>query len=113
MDVQVEVQFTVQHTMDELQQEFVELGHFPDWKVIEGVDTRPQLFFETRVVSVDLFTPDDRHAWFVFYQEACGELRKRIVLPHVIPANVNIHIPDLKEFLTFCRECLVSAPGTA
>jgi hypothetical protein len=112
MDVQVEVQFSIQHTIQELQQEFVQLGHFPDWKVIEDADTRPQLFFETRIVSVNLATPGDRQAWFVFSLEASGELRKRIVLPNVIPSNVNIHIRDLKEFLSFCRECLVSSPGS-
>lgn len=113
MDVQVEVQFTIQHTMEELQVEFVQRGHFPDWRVIEGVDTRPQLYFETRVVSMNLHTAEDRQAWFVFSLEACGELRRRIVIPHVVPSGVVIHIPDLRDFLAFCRTCLVSSPGAS
>ncbi len=113
MDVQVEVQFTIQHTMDELREEFVTRGHFPDWKVIEGADTRPQLFFETRTVSVNLLSHEDRQAWFVFSLEACGELRRRIVIRHVVPSKVNIHIADLREFLAFCRTCLVASPGHA
>lgn len=111
MDVQVEVQFTIQHTLEELKTEFVKKGHIPQWKVIEGVETRPELFFETRVVSMNLSSESERLAWFVFSLEACGELRKRIVIPHVVPSGVNIHIPDLNDFLKFCRNCLVASPG--
>ncbi len=113
MDVQVEVQFTVQHTLEELKEAFVKRGHFPGWRVIEDTDTRPQLFFETRVVSVNLSSEGDRMAWFVFSLEACGELQKRIVIPHVVPSNVNVDVPDLKDFLAFCRHCLVASPGHA
>lgn len=113
MDVQVEVQFTIQHTIEELREEFVQRGHFPDWRVIEGADTRPQLFFESRTVSVNLHSPDDRQAWFVFSLEACGELRRHIVIPHVVPSGVNTHIAELREFLAFCRTCLVASPGAS
>lgn len=108
--IQVEVQFTVQHTMDELKDEFVKKCHIPPWKTLEGVDMRPQLFFETRVVSVTLATEADRLAWFVFSLEACGELRRRIEIPTVIPAGVSLSHPDLNDFLAFCRNCLVAAP---
>lgn len=110
MDTQVEVQFTIQHTIDELQEEFVKRGHFPEWKVINGVETRPHLFFETRIVSVNLLSIDDRQAWFVFSLEASGELRRRIVIPNVVPSTVNIHRNGVREFLAFCRECLISSP---
>jgi hypothetical protein len=113
MDVQVEVQFTIQHTLEELKEAFVRRGHFPDWRVIEDTDTRPQIFFETRVVSVNLDTEEDRMSWFIFSLEACGELRKRIVIPHVVPSTVNVNVPALKDFLTFCRHCLVASPGHA
>lgn len=110
MNVQVEVQFTIEHGIEELRDEFVRKGHFPDWKVIEGVDTRPQIFFETRVVSVNLSTLEDRQAWFVFSLEACGELRRRITIPHVVPSTVSVDRTDLREFLSFCRDCLVGRP---
>lgn len=113
MDVQVEVQFTVQHTLEELKEVFVKRAHFPDWKVIEGVETRPQLFFETRIVSYNLSTEADRFAWFVFSLEACGELRDRVVINNVIPSGVNPDKPDLTDFLNFCRNCLVGDPGIA
>jgi hypothetical protein len=111
MDVQVEVQFTIQHTLEELKEAFVKRGHFTDWHVIEDTETRPQLFFETRIVSVNLSSEEDRMAWFVFSLEACGELRKRIVVQHVVPSRVNVDMPALTDFLTFCRHCLVGSPG--
>jgi len=113
MDVQVEIQFTIQHTMDELREEFVKRGHIPQWRAIENVEARPPLFFETRIVSMNLSTEADRLAWFVFSLEACGELRKRITIPTVIPSGVNVDIPDLGDFLKFCRDCLVNSPGKA
>jgi hypothetical protein len=112
MDVQVEVQFTIQHTMDELKEQFVHRAHIPDWRVIDA-DTRPQLFFETRIVSFNLSSEADRQQWFVFSLEACGELRKRIAIHNVVPSGVNIDIPNLKDFLDFCRNCLVASPGGA
>ncbi|HLO68680.1 MAG TPA: hypothetical protein VK188_16770 [Holophaga sp.] len=112
MDVQVEVQFTIQHTLEELKDQFVRRAHFPDWKVMDA-DTRPQLFFETRTVSFNLSTEEDRQAWFVFSMEACGELRKRIQIRNVVPSGVTIDIPDLTEFLAFCRHCLVASPSEA
>lgn len=111
MNVQVEVQFTIQHTLEELKTEFVKRGHIPDWKVIEGAETRPELFFETRVVSMNLSSEAERFAWFIFSMEACGELRKRIVISNVVPSGVNVHFPDLDEFLKFCRNCLVASPS--
>jgi hypothetical protein len=110
MDVQVEVQFTIQHTMDELKEQFVRRGHIPDWHVIDA-ETRPQLFFETRLVSFNLSSEEDRFNWFVFSLEACGELRKRIVIHNVVPSGVNINLPNLNDFLNFCRNCLVGTPG--
>jgi hypothetical protein len=110
MEIQVEVQFTVQHTMDELRAEFVKRGHIPEWRVIQDAELRPRLFFETRVVSINLSSEEDRLAWFIFSLEACGELRRRIVIPNVVPSGVKIDIPELNAFLRFCRNCLVSAP---
>ena len=111
MDLQVEVQFTIQHTLEELKEAFVKRGHFPDWHVIQDAETRPQLFFETRIVSINLSSEADRFAWFVFSLEACGELRQRIVVAHVVPSGVTVDIPNLTDFLNFCRNCLVASPG--
>jgi hypothetical protein len=111
MDVQVEVQFTIQHTLDELKDAFVHRAHFPDWRIIQDTETRPQLFFETRVVSVNLSTEADRFAWFVFSLEACGELQKRVVINNVVPSGVKVDAPNLTDFLNFCRNCLVGPPG--
>ena len=111
MDVQVEVQFTIQHTLDELKDAFVKRGHFPNWKVIQDTETRPQLFFETRVVSVNLSSEPDRFAWFVFSLEACGELKQRITITNVVPSGVRVDNPNLGDFLNFCRNCLVGSPG--
>ena len=113
MDVQVEVQFTIQHTLEELKDVFIKRGHFPEWHVIPDTETCPQMFFETRIVSVNLSTQEDRMAWFVFSLEACGELRQRIVIPNVVPATVKVDALSLKDFLSFCRHCLVSNPGRA
>ena len=110
MEIQVEVQFTVQHTLEELKAEFVKLGHIPEWKVVQDAEMRPRLFFETRIVSINLSSEADRLAWFVFSMEAIGELRRRIVIPNVVPSGVKIDIPDLNSFLNFCRNCLVSTP---
>ena len=111
MDVQVEVQFTIQHTLDELKDAFVRRAHFPDWRPIQDTETRPPLFFETRIVSVNLSSEADRFAWFVFSLEACGELKKRVVITNVVPSGVKVDIPNLTDFLNFCRNCLVGSPG--
>ena len=108
MDVQVEVQFTVQHTLEQLKQEFVKRSHIPAWQTPEDGGA-PGLFFETKVVSLTLSSEKDRLAWFVFSLEATGELRKRVVIPNVIPATVNVDIPELEDFLDFCRRCMVGA----
>ncbi len=110
MDVQVEVQFTVQHTLDQLKEAFVKRGHIPDWRTPED-SSAPDLFFETKTVSVSLSSEKDRQAWFVFSMEATGELRRRVVIPNVIPATVDLDIPDLEAFLDFCRRCMVGAVG--
>ncbi len=111
MDVQVEVQFTVQHTMEQLKAEFVKRAHIPAWKTPEDGGA-PDLFFETKVVSLTLSSEKDRLAWFVLSLEATGELNKRVVIPNVIPATVDVDIPDLEDFLDFCRRCMVGAVGT-
>ena len=112
MDVQVEVQFTIQHTLEQLRAEFVSRSHIPDWKTPEDGGA-PDLFFESKVVSLTLSSEKDRLAWFVFSLEATGELRKRVVIPNVIPATVNVDIPDLEDFLDFCRRCMVGPVGGA
>jgi hypothetical protein len=110
MEVQVEVQFTVQHTLDQLKAEFVKKGHIPAWKTPDDGGA-PDLFFESKVVSLTLSTEKDRQAWFVFSLEATGELRKRVVIPNVIPATAHVDIPDLEDFLDFCRGCIVGTIG--
>jgi len=108
--VQVEVEFTIRHSMDELKDRFIRMGHFPEWRS-EKIHNKNGLndlaFFETRVVSVNLLKEEERYAWFVFSIEACGELRRRIVIPNAIPSDKNIDNIELDEFLKFCRECLV------
>ena len=111
MEVQVEVQFTVQHTLAQLKTEFVKRSHIPDWRTPEDGGA-PDLFFETKVVSLTLSSEKDRLAWFVFSLEATGELRKRVVVPNVIPATAQVDIPDLEDFLDFCRRCMVGAIGS-
>ncbi|MBP1625742.1 MAG: hypothetical protein H6Q00_217 [Holophagaceae bacterium] len=111
MDVQVEVQFTIQHTLDELKNEFVKRGHIPAWRSITDTDLRPDLFFESRVVSVNLSGEEERLAWFIFSMEACGELRNRVVIPNVVPSGVRVDYPTLDDFLAFCRHCLVASPA--
>ncbi len=110
MSVQVEIQFKVAHTIEQLREEFVKKGHIPEWKVLEGTESRPQLFFEDKVVSWDLSSEEERYAWFVFSLEATGELRRRVVIHNVIQPGVNMNHPELGDFLQFCRECLVESP---
>jgi len=110
MDIQVEVVFTVRHSLEELKQVFVKRSHIPEWRAIPGAETRPLVFFEERIVSVTLSTERDRMAWLEFSIEACGELRRQIVIPNVVPSGINIDLPDLGGFLALCRQCLVSSP---
>lgn len=112
MDIQVEVQFTIQHTLEELKDEFVRKGHIPSWHIMDA-DTRPQLFFETRSIAFNLSTEEDRFLWFVFSMEACGELKTCIAIRNVVPSGVNVDFPNLKDFLYFCRNSLVGSPGQA
>ena len=109
MIVQVEVEFTVQHSVNELKEEFVTQCRFPSWKPAV-TETANLVFWENRIVGIDLHTETERMAWFVFSIEACGELKKRIVIPTIIPSTVTTYIPDFKDFLTFCRNCLVGNP---
>ena len=60
---------------------------------------------------MNLSSEADRFAWFVFSLEACGELQKRVVITNVVPSGVKVDIPRLTDFLDFCRNCLVGAPG--
>jgi hypothetical protein len=111
--VQVEVEFTIQHTMDELKDEFIKMGHFPEWRSekLHAEDGSASLvFFETRIVSINLHTEAERYDWFIFSLEAYGELKRRVVIPNTIHSAHNIDNLELNEFLKFCRECLV---GTA
>lgn len=112
MQVQVEVEFTVQHTVEQLREAFVKRGHLPEWKALEGIDTRPGLFFERRVISLELRTEEERRAWFEFSLEATGELRKRIRVGNVVPATVNLEFPEVKDFLQFCRNSLTGPVGS-
>ncbi|MCL1893527.1 MAG: hypothetical protein FWG02_04720 [Holophagaceae bacterium] len=105
--VQVEVEFTIKHTLDELKDRFIRMGHFPEWHPKDEGETNPLDFFETRVISVNLHKEEERYAWFVFSIEACGELRRRIVIPNPISSDENIDNIELEDFLKLCRECLV------
>lgn len=111
MDVQVEVEFTVQHTLDQLREAFVKRGHIPEWKAIEGGPSHLGLYFEQRVIAFELSSESERRAWFEFSLEATGELRRKVRIPNVVPAEVDLEIPDLPEFLQFCRDCLVGPVG--
>jgi hypothetical protein len=111
--VQVEIEFTIRHSMDELKYRFIRMGHFPDWwaERVHGEDGTSELvFFETRIISVNLHKEDDRYAWFVFSIEACGELKRHIVIPNAIHSSINIDNLELDDFLKLCRQCLVSHP---
>jgi Fe2+ transport system protein FeoA len=111
--VQVEVEFTIRHSMDELKHRFIHMGHFPDWRAekIHGENGKNELvFFETREISVNLHKEDDRYAWFVFSIEACNELKRRIVIPNAIDSSINIDNLELGDFLKLCRQCLVGHP---
>lgn len=112
MQVEVEVEFTIQHTVEQLREAFVKRGHLPEWKALEGVDVRPGLFFERRVITLSLQTEEERKAWFEFSLEACGELRRRIRVGNIVPATVSLDYPEVKEFLMFCRNCLSGPVGS-
>ena len=106
--VQVEVQFTIQHTMDELKDRFVRAGQFPDWEPLDCTDCASGLsFLEKRLVSFNLNSEDERYAWFVFSIEACGRLERRVVIPNIVPSGQNIDNLDLTDFLKMCRELLI------
>lgn len=109
--VTVEVEFTLQHTMEQLREAFVKRGHIPEWHALDTA-THGGLFFEKRVVSVPLLGEEDRYRWFVFSLEACGELRRRIVIPQVVPADTDLDAMGLEAFLEFCRQALTAAPGS-
>jgi hypothetical protein len=109
--VQVEVEFTIRHTLEELKDEFVQRGHFPEWRADKLVtdDGSNKLFFsETRVIGRNLRNEQDRYDWLVFSMEACGELQRRVVIHNPISSTLKIDGQDLEAFLHTCRECLVS-----
>lgn len=111
MQVEVEVEFTLQHTIDQLREAFVKRGHLPEWKALEGVDVRPGIFFERRVITLSLQSEEERRSWFEFSLEASGELRRRIRIGNVVPATVSLDYPEVKDFLQFCRNCLTGPIG--
>lgn len=111
MDVQVEVEVTVQHTLEQLRESFVKRGHIPEWHAIDGAHDHSNLFFERRIVSIPLLNEDDRYRWFVFSLEACGELRRRIVIPSVVPASTDLDAMGLEAFLDYCRQALTGPAG--
>ena len=113
-NVQVEIEFTIQHSMDELKDRFVRLGQLPEWESVKvSCDECASnlAFLEKRVVSIYLNNEAERYAWFVFSMEACGELKQRIVIPNIISSAQNIDNLDLGDFLKLCRECLVGSPA--
>jgi len=111
--IQVEVEFLIRHTMDELKDAFIRLGRFPEWratKILSEDGANKLVFLESRTIGFDLNTEAERYAWFVFSFEACGELKKRIVIPNIISSTVDLNNLALDEFLGLCRECLVAPP---
>jgi len=111
--INVEVEFTIRHTMDELKDRFIRLGYFPEWRMLRtvGKDGLHEFFFlESRTVGVSLHDEAERQAWFVFSMEACGELKRKVNIPTIIPSVLDIDNLDLESFLSLCRECLVEYP---
>ena len=109
--VQVEVEFTISHSLEELKDIFIRTGHIHDWRTSRtlGADGSGGLsFLETRTIGIDLHNEDERYAWFVFSFEACGELKRRIVIPNIISSAIDIDNLSLDGFLAFCRECLIA-----
>jgi hypothetical protein len=113
--IQIEVEFTIRHTLEEVKDEFVCMGHFPHWRPenVQSQDGLAELsFLEARTISVNLKSENERYAWFVFSMEACGELKNRIVIPNVISSFQDIDNLELEAFLNLCRDCLVCRPET-
>ncbi|MDR1840956.1 MAG: hypothetical protein LBQ86_03425 [Holophagales bacterium] len=111
--IQVEVDFLIRHTMEELKDAFVQKGRFPGWKAIKNIaedGSSGLTFLESRTIGFDLHNEAERYLWFVFSFEACGELRQRIAIPNIISSTLNIHNLTLDEFLELCRECLIVPP---
>ena len=111
--IHVEVEFTIRHTIDELKDKFIRQGYFPEWRMLRTVKSdgvHEHHFLESRAIGISLLSETERHAWFVFSMEACGELRRRVIVPTIIPSSLNIDDLDLEEFLLLCRECLIDYP---
>ena len=109
--VQVEVEFTISHSLEELKDIFIRTGHIHDWRTSRtpGENGSGVLeFLETRTIGQALHDEKERYAWFVFSFEACGELRRRIVIPHIISSTIDVDDMSLDNFLSFCRECLIA-----
>ena len=107
---QVEVEFTIRHSMEELKDEFIRKGRFPEWhaeRVHPEGGNGALAYLEKRVIGVSLQNEQERYAWFVFSIEACGELKRQIVIPNVISSGLKIDNLNLDDFLRQCRECLV------
>jgi hypothetical protein len=109
--VQVEVEFTIRHSMDELKDTFVRGGRLPGWEAsrlgsADGISR--MVFLERRVVGLDLKTEEERYAWFVFSIEAFGDLFSKVQIPNVISSSIDFDSLSLNDFLSFCRQCLVA-----
>ena len=111
--VHVEVELTIRHTIEELKEMFIVQGYFPDWRILRTTKANgahEHHFLETRVVGVTLHHETERRSWFVFSMEACGELKRKVIVPSIIPSSLNIDELELEDFLRICRECLIDYP---
>jgi hypothetical protein len=99
--------------MDELKDTFVRGGRLPEWeasRVVSADGISRMVFYEKRIVGLDLKTEEERYAWFVFSIEAFGDLFARVNIPNLISSSIDFDSLPLNEFLSFCRECLVAPP---
>jgi len=111
--VDVEIEFTIRHSLEELKDKFIIQGYFPEWRMLRTAKsdgTHEHHFLETRTIGVVLHNETERRAWFVFSMEAYGELKRKVTVPTIIPSSLNIDDLDLEPFLNLCRECLVDYP---
>ena len=111
--VEVEVEFTIRHTIEELKEKFIVQGYFPEWRmlrIVKADGAHEHYFLETRTIGVTLHTEAERRAWYIFSMEASGELRRSIIVPTILPSSTSLYELELEEFLRLCRECLVDYP---